>query len=44
MKKPTAATLPNCPLQADDQLPPEGRFGNTDEINFMTDASLAFHT
>lgn len=40
----SAATLPNCPLQADDQLRPEGEFGNTDEINFMTDASLAFHT
>jgi len=37
-------TSGDCPSQPNDQLISEEAFGNTDEVNFMTDASLAFHT
>jgi len=40
----SSANFPNYPLQANDKLRSEGEFGNTDDKNFMTDASLAFHT
>jgi len=40
----SSANSPNYPLQADEKLRSGGEFANPDEINFMTDASLAFHT
>jgi len=39
----SSANSPNYPLQADEKLRSDGEFANPDEINFMTDASLALH-
>jgi len=37
-------TVTDCSPQGADQFHVEGDVGNVDEVNFMTDASLAFHT